>query len=89
MSEFKKKVSVEQAEKENLVSIKTADGKKMRIPFGYCHQQWLDLLAKKQDGDELWVYESPPEAWEHLAGAETISLVRNGEVIDSILLRIS
>lgn len=84
-----KMISVEDAEREYLVEIVTEDGVRVSRPFGHCHQKWLDLLSKKQDGDELWVSTSHPEAWMQLAGAEGILLMRNGVVIDSILLRIS
>jgi len=89
MSEIMRKVSVEEVEREYLVEIASEDGARIARPFGYCHQQWLDLLSKKQDGDELWISKSHPEAWMNLAGAEGIVLMRNGQAVDSIILGIS
>ncbi len=38
-----------------------------------------------QVGDEVWEFNSPAHFWEHLAGRAGIALVRNGEVLDSII----
>jgi hypothetical protein len=43
------------------------------------------LIAKMQEGDELWSFRSDPESWENRAGRSGTSVVRNGEVIHSII----
>jgi hypothetical protein len=55
------------------------------VPFGYQNAVWRTLVESMQEGDELWEYCSSDDSWEHLAGRAGIALVRNGEVIDSIL----
>ena len=48
------------------------------VPFGYCNDQWLALLAQMQPGDELREFCSSPESWQHLAGRAGSALVRGG-----------
>lgn len=55
------------------------------VPFGFQNDDWNHLLARMQDGDELWTFSTSEENWEHLAGRAGVSLVRDGEVIGSIV----
>ncbi len=80
-SPYTKKVSVLEAENNHMESI---DNK--QIPFASNDDEWQAMLSKMQDGDELWEYTSPDEMWEMLAGREGIVLVRDGIVIDELLL---
>jgi hypothetical protein len=48
-------------------------------------QWWLDFKRQIQKGDELWEFRSPIETWLHLRGREGICIVREGEIIDSIV----
>lgn len=41
--------------------------------------------TRMQEGDEVWEFNSPAHFWEHLAGRAGIALVRDGEVVDSII----
>jgi hypothetical protein len=59
------------------------------VPFGFLNDRWQALLAEMQPGDELWQFSSPKESWQGLAGRAGISLVRDGEVIDSIVMCMS
>ena len=77
------RTTVKQAEQEHLVSLKSLGPEP--VLFGYKNAQWLELKAQMQPGDELWNYCSPPESWQRLAGRAGICLVRNGEIIASIL----
>ena len=42
-------------------------------------QKWI--AEEMQAGDELWLYDSGPEAWVHLHGEKGIALVRDGQVL--------
>ncbi len=55
------------------------------IPFGFQHRQWMDLKSRIEKGDELWEFCSPPKTWEDLCGRAGVCIVRDGEVIDSII----
>ena len=55
------------------------------IPFGFTNWQWVTLKSKMIPGDELWEFRSPPDSWAHLCGRAGVSLVRDGQVIDSIV----
>ena len=53
--------------------------------FGFKHQEWMSLKEKIQEGDELWEFSSPKYCWVHRAGRAGISIVRKGEIVDSII----
>jgi hypothetical protein len=59
------------------------------IPFGFQNDRWRDLLAEMQQGDELWEFCSSQESWARLAGRAGIVLVRNGEIIGSIVTKLN
>ena len=59
------------------------------VPFGFSNGDWSQLLAIMQDGDELWTFSTSEESWKHLAGRAGISLVRNGEVIRSMVTKMN
>ena len=66
---LRKKISIEDVEADIL------------IPERVC------LLMKQEirEGDELWEFSSPPKMWERLWGRAGIALVRDGEIVHSIL----
>ena len=76
--------TIDEAETEHAVRIR---GK--FVPFGYCNEQWCELLAQMQDGDQLWLASSPDKEWDALMGFEGILLVRNGIVVDSFVTTIN
>ena len=80
---LKKQVSVAEAEAAHMVQTDRL-GPDL-VPFGFQNDRWRDLLAQMQDGDELWEFSSSWESWQHLAGRAGIVLVRNGEVVTSIV----
>jgi hypothetical protein len=46
---------------------------------------WRAFLSQMQEGDELWTFCTPPEAWEHMAGRGGIALVRHGKWVAKIV----
>jgi hypothetical protein len=48
-----------------------------------------DILIRKQPGDELWAYRSPPMRLARVGGTGGITLVRNGRVLCGVTTRIS
>lgn len=54
------------------------------LAFGHANAGWLALVAKMQEGDELWTFDSPLETWENLCGRTGYSIVRDGEIIASL-----
>ncbi len=48
-------------------------------------EDWHALVDAMQPGDELWSFCSPPDSWQHLAGRAGFAVVRQGEVINTIL----
>ena len=55
------------------------------IPFGFQHEQWLRFKAQIKPGDEIWKFSSSADSWQHLAGRAGLCIVRNGEIVDSIV----
>jgi hypothetical protein len=80
---LQKRVTVAEAEAAHAVKLEHLSPDP--VPFGYLNERWQALLARMQEGDELWEFCSSPESWAHLAGREGIALVRDGKIIDSIL----
>ena len=80
---LKKRYSVEEAEAENMVSDPRLGDSP--VPFGFRNTEWCELVVKMQDGDQLWTFSTSDESWENLAGRAGIALIRNGEIIDSIV----
>jgi hypothetical protein len=54
-------------------------------PFGYLNDQWEAMKAKLQPGDELYRFSSSRESWAHLAGRAGIALVRQGNIIATVI----
>jgi hypothetical protein len=78
-----KEITMEECEREHLVQDERLGP--VPIPFGFQHQEWLKFKSKTLQGDELWKFCSPPDSWKNLFGRSGICIVRNGEIIDSIV----
>ncbi len=87
---LKNKTTVAEAEAEHMVDLVYEPGSPMHGPthiaFGNANARWLALVAKMQEGDELWTFDSPLETWENLCGRRGYSIVRDGEIIDSLII---
>ena len=55
-------------------------------PFGHMNYRWLEIKSQMLPGDELWRFSSPMPTWQLLMGRAGISLVRDGEIVDSMIL---
>jgi len=55
-------------------------------PFGLRLGAWRAFIAQMKDGDELWEFRSPRDSWAKMCGMAGYSLVRRGEIVDSIIL---
>ena len=80
---LKEKISVAEAEAAHACSFPGLGPSP--VPFGYQNAQWREFVAKMQDADELWTFSSGNESWAHLCGRAGIALVRDGEIVDSII----
>ena len=80
---LKRKIAIEDAEKNHMVNDRRLGSEP--VPFGFQRDAWLQLKAKMQPGDELWEFSSSEESWKHLAGRAGFCIVRQGEVIYSLV----
>jgi hypothetical protein len=55
------------------------------VPFGFQNAKWVEFRGKFREGDEIWEFTSPPDTWQHLCGRAGVSIVRNGEIVDSFV----
>ena len=85
--QFHRRLTVEEAEAEYMVSDESLGPNP--VPFGTMQEQWKELVAAMRPGDEIWDFDSSEESWIHLAGRGGIGLVRDGEVIEAIILRMN
>jgi len=85
MQWLQKKVTVEEAEQDNLV--KDDQLGPDPVPFGFSNDEWRQLLSLKEEGDDLWEFRSPPETWDkkHMAGRQGYALIRDCRVIATII----
>ncbi|WP_158814455.1 hypothetical protein [Methylocapsa sp. S129] len=60
-------------------------GQELVKPFGFQNAKWEALKALMQPGDELWTFSSSAGSWRALAGRAGIALVREGQVIKTLV----
>ncbi len=78
--------------KQTIVQSIIASLKRRVGPDDLRDDQWLQFRDQMQEGDEIWYYKSPMETWTEwfpLCGREGYVLLRDGEIIDEILLSMS
>ena len=76
------KVTLEEIEENNLYP---DDGRVPHVPFGFAHAKWVQWKAQIREGDELYYFSSSAEAWRNLAGREGYALIREGQVVDTMV----
>jgi hypothetical protein len=54
-------------------------------PYGVPSDEWFKLKAQMKEGDEMRVFSSPPNFWEHHAGRSGYALVRENRAIAGIV----
>jgi hypothetical protein len=59
------------------------------LPFGFQYEGWVRLKAMIEPGDELWEFSNSEESWKNLSGRAGICLVRQGEVVYSLVTLMS
>jgi hypothetical protein len=81
-----KRLTIEQAEADNFDEAATN-----AVPFGTKNSEWVRLVSKIRDGDQLYAYrESPPrhsKAFRNAIPSEGVALVRDGEVVAQVAVR--
>jgi hypothetical protein len=80
------KVSVERVEQDFTGA---DDGRVPNVPFGFQNAAWEELKGEMRPGDELWLFSSDNESWQRLAGRAGVCAVRDGDVVGSLVTRIS
>ena len=58
-------------------------------PFAFDNHRWEALKSCTIEGDELWYFCSPPEPWAALCGRACIALVRDGRLVETVILRMN
>ena len=58
-------------------------------PFGFQNTEWEALKSQMQPGDELWEFRTDRESWQQLMGSAGIELIRDGNVVASIVTRMN
>lgn len=80
---LQRQLTIEEAETRNMVCDSRLGNEE--VPFGFMNKEWKTLITRMIEGDELWEFNSPEDTWENLCGRAGIALVRNGEVIDTLI----
>lgn len=75
---FYKYGSIEEAESRNMIVRRDMS---VAIPFGYVNKEWEDMKSMMQEADEIW--RAGGDGW------ESIMLVRQGGIINEMMLKVS
>ncbi len=51
----------------------------------WVEKRWKPFVAQMQPGDELWRFSSPGHTWANLAGRAGYAIVRDGEIVHSLV----
>jgi hypothetical protein len=46
---------------------------------------WQKLQRQARGGDELWAFSNPPSTWRKLGKCSGFALVRDGEIVESVV----
>ena len=88
---WKKKIGINGAENDDFVPNKECLTKKVSIEevegvdWDILEKRWLKMKQQIRKSDELWWFTTPPKTWESLCGRAGIALVREGEIVHSIV----
>jgi hypothetical protein len=86
---LQEKLTVEDIEQSSLKELESYRkdwiGTDKYKPFGMNNDRWEAMKSMAQPGDEFWSFCSEPLSWSMLCGRAGYSLVRNGEIIHSII----
>jgi len=80
---LQQRVTVEEAERAHLV-VDDRLGPEP-VPFGFQHEEWKQLIAQMDTGDDLWQFRSPPETWRNMCGRAGYVVIRSGQIIGSVV----
>jgi hypothetical protein len=80
---LRKRITVAEAAARHMIHVNRLGPEP--VPFGLQNDRWRAMIGEMQHGDELWEFASSPESWQQLAGRAGIALVRNGEIVASIV----
>jgi hypothetical protein len=84
----RKEISVEEADADCFSEpVRSRRGRIYRKPFR--NADWEAMKQKIQPGDRLYAYCTSKQSWRICMGSEGIELVRDGQIIDCILLRMN
>ena len=80
---LREQTTVEAAEIEHLVKDDRLGPNP--VPFGFERGAWINIRKQIRPGDQLWKFCSSGESWERLSGREGLCIVRDGEIVASIV----
>ena len=80
---LREQTTVEEAEREHLVKDDRLGPNP--VPFGFERGAWVNIRKQIRPGDQLWKFCSSGESWERLSGREGLCIVRDGEIVASIV----
>lgn len=81
------KVTVDEVEQEYLVTDSRLGPEP--VPFGFGNDSWVRVTGRREEGDELWEFNSPPETWANLCGRAGICLVQDGWIVDAVISKMN
>jgi len=52
-------------------------------PFGNMTEKWNEFIARMQNGDEFWFFNTPRQTFVKGMGCNGYAILRNGEVVET------
>lgn len=56
------------------------------MPAMRIRMAWQKLKSQARDGDEVWAFENPSNTWKKLGRHTGYALVRNGKIVQSVVV---
>ena len=82
-----RKVTIEEVEQEHSVTDSRLGPEP--VPFGFSNDSWVRVIGRREEGDELWEFNSPPDTWANLCGRAGVCLVQDGWIVDAVITKMN
>lgn len=87
--EITEQKSINDIEEKSAKDMAQAQTSCPKVPFGCLNKEWNNFKSKIKNGDTVIYFKSPKEHWAALYGRAGYAIVRDGILIDSILVTIN
>ena len=80
---------IEPWETVSILGVDLATLRLLKPPLGGCNNRWQEMKKMRRKGDVLYFFRSPPDTWQSLCGREGYVLIRDEEVVFTLITTIN